>query len=250
MHRFFVPPTEVRPPRFALPEGESRHAAQVLRVRVGEPVQVLDGAGRKYACVVESVDRRQVWLQVEHEAFVPSATTGIEVFPAVAKGKAMELIIQKAVELGADRISPVVCEHSVAQYEADRAEDKAAKWQVIATEALKQCGREWLPKVSTPRTLEECLREKDAAVLDIVAALQPGTVSTRQCLEAYLQEHGSWPKTIRLWVGPEGDYSTAEYSALAAHGAKAVTLGNHVLRCETAMLALLAICQHELIARA
>ncbi len=249
MHRFFVPPTEVRSQGFALPEGESRHAAQVLRVRVGESVQVLDGAGRKYACVVASVDRRQVWLQVEREDFVPSATIGVEVFPAVAKGKAMELIIQKAVELGANMISPILCEHSVAQYEADRAEDKAVKWQVTATEALKQCGREWLPKVSIPRTLVECLGDKDTAVLDIVAALQSGAVSTRQCLEDYLQEHGSWPKTIRLWVGPEGDYSPAEYAALAVHGAKAVTLGTHVLRCETAMLALLAICQHELMTR-
>jgi len=250
MHRFFVPPTEVRGPRFALPEGESRHAAQVLRVRAGEAVQVLDGAGRKYECVVETVERRQVWLQVAREAFVSGAAVGVEVFPAVAKGKAMELIIQKAVELGASRICPVVCQHSVAQYEGERAEDKAAKWQLTAIEALKQCGREWLPVVNAPRTFEACLQNTDDAVLNVVAALQPGAVSPRHCLDTYLRDHGSLPKRIRLWVGPEGDYSAAEYAALSAHGTKAVTLGPHVLRCETAILALLAICQHELMSRA
>jgi 16S rRNA (uracil1498-N3)-methyltransferase len=248
MHRFFVPPTELRQSRFALPEAEARHAAQVLRVRPGEEVQVLDGAGRTYLCVVDTVEKRQVWLSWERESFTPRPAVQVEVYPAVAKGKAMEIIIQKAVELGAAKICPVVCEHSVAQYDDDRAEDKADKWRLTVIEAVKQCGREWLPEVTAPQAFKHCLpAEKDDSVLDLVAALQNGTDTIGARFAAYAQKSGrAWPAKVRLWVGPEGDFSTAEYEALKQHGVLGVTLGNHVLRCETALLAMLAVCQHEI----
>lgn len=251
MHRFFVTPTELRQPRFALPEAESRHAAQVLRLRPGEAVQVLDGAGRKYACVVDAVEKRQVWLRVEREEFVPPPKIQVEVYPAVAKGKAMELIIQKAVELGATKICPVVCEHSVAHYDDDRAEDKADKWRLTVIEALKQCGREWLPEITSPQPFKQCLPPvADGSVLNLVAALKEGSITLSASFAAYAQKHaGMLPSKVRLWVGPEGDFSVSEYQTLAQHGIQSVTLGSHVLRCETALLAMLAVCQHEIMAR-
>ncbi len=251
MHRFFVPPTELRQSRFALPEAESRHAAQVLRVRAGDEVQVLDGAGRKYDCVVDTVEKRQVWLRVERDEVVLPPKVKIEVYPAVAKGKAMELIIQKAVELGATKICPVVCEHSVAHYDDDRAGDKADKWRLTVIEALKQCGREWLPEITVPQPFKHCLpSDEDAATLNLVAALQDGTMTVSARFTAFTGKRAlPLPATIRLWVGPEGDFSPEEYRALAEHGVQSVTLGTHVLRCETALLALLAISQHEIAVR-
>ncbi|MGV3756875.1 MAG: RsmE family RNA methyltransferase [Verrucomicrobiota bacterium] len=251
MHRFFVTPTELRQPRFALPEAESRHAAQVLRVRPGAEVQVLDGAGRKHACVVDAVEKRQVWLRVERQEFVPGPKVTVEVYPAVAKGKAMEMIIQKAVELGAARICPVVCEHSVAHYDDDRAVDKADKWRLTVIEAVKQCGREWLPEITPPQSFKHCLPSgEEASALNLVAALQDGTTTVGDRFTAFTEKHAApLPATVRLWVGPEGDFSTAEYRALAEHGVQPVTLGTHVLRCETALLALLAISQHEIAVR-
>ncbi len=251
MHRFFVPPTELWQSRFALPEAESRHAAQVLRVCAGDAVQVLDGAGRKYACVVDAVEKRQVWLRVERDEVVPPPEVKVEVYPAVAKGKAMELIIQKAVELGATRICPMVCEHSVAQYDDDRAEDKADKWRLTVIEALKQCGREWLPQITIPQPFKHCLPSAvDTSTLNLVAALQDGAMTVGARFTAFSGKHAvPLPTTVRLWVGPEGDFSPAEYRALAEHGVQSVTLGTHVLRCETALLALLAISQHEIAVR-
>lgn len=249
MHRFFVPPTELRSPRFALPEAESRHAAQVLRVRTGEPVHVLDGAGRRYDCIVDTVEKRQVWLTVEKETLMPASKVAVEVYAAVAKGKAMELIIQKAVELGASKICPVVCDHSVAQYDDERAGDKAEKWRLTAIEALKQCGREWLPEVTAPAAFRQCLPATEETVLNLVAALQEGAVPVGERFAAHIKTHGTLPSKVRLWVGPEGDFSSAEYLLLNQHGVHAVTLGSHVLRCETALLALLAICQHEILMR-
>lgn len=251
MHRFFVPPTELRQSRFALPEAESRHAAQVLRVRAGDEVQVLDGAGRKYDCVVDTVEKRQVWLRVERDEVVLPPKVKIEVYPAVAKGKAMELIIQKAVELGATKICPVVCEHSVAHYDDDRAGEKADKWRLTVIEALKQCGREWLPEITVPQPFKHCLpSDEDAATLNLVAALQDGAMTVGARFAAFTGKRTlPLPATIRLWVGPEGDFSPEEYRALAEHGVQSVTLGTHVLRCETALLALLAISQHEIAVR-
>ena len=250
MHRFFVPPTGPRQSHFALPEAESRHAAQVLRVRAGDEVQVLDGAGRRYDCFVDTVEKRQVWLSWERESFVPPPPVTVEICPAVAKGKAMELIIQKAVELGASKICPVVCEHSVAHYDEDRAGDKADKWRLTAIEALKQCGREWLPVVSAPQVFADCLPVGDeAGALNLVAALQPGAGCIGQSFSTYMKAHGGLPRVVRLWVGPEGDFSPREYHSLTGQGVRPVTLGTHVLRCETALLAMLAICQHEIAMR-
>ncbi|HEY1173151.1 MAG TPA: RsmE family RNA methyltransferase [Verrucomicrobiae bacterium] len=249
MHRFFVPPTELRSSRFPLPEAESRHAAQVLRVRAGDIVQVLDGAGRRYDCAVDTVEKRQVWLRVEKETQVPAPKVAVEVYPAVAKGKAMELIIQKAVELGAAKICPVVCDHSVAHYDDDRAEDKAEKWRLTAIEALKQCGREWLPEVTAPMPFKQCLPPSDNNALNLVAALQEGATPVGERFAAFVKTHDALPSKVRLWVGPEGDFSPAEYLSLKQQGVQAVTLGPHVLRCETALLALLAVCQHEILFR-
>ncbi|MCD6051040.1 MAG: rsmE [Verrucomicrobia bacterium] len=210
MHRFFVPSAELRQVRFQLPEAEARHAAQVLRVRAGDKVQALDGAGRTYDCTVDAVERRQVWLKVAHENLVPAPKVAVEVYPAVAKGKAMEIIIQK----------------------------------------LKQCGREWLPEVTSPRPFKQCLPSAgEASCLNLVAALRPGAVLTGERISAYFNTHGALPRTIRLWVGPEGDFSSGEYQDLAAHDVLPITLGTHVLRCETALLALLAVCQHEIAVR-
>lgn len=251
MHRFFVPPAELRQSLFALPEAESRHAAQVLRVRAGDEVQVLDGAGRKYDCVVAGVEKRLVWLRAEREEFVSAPKVKIEVYPAVAKGKAMELIIQKAVELGATRICPMVCEHSVAHYDDDRAGDKADKWRLTVIEALKQCSQEWLPEITAPQPFKMYLPPvADRYVLDLVASLQgnPAAIGTR--FADYAQKHAqSLPLKVRLWVGPEGDFSVSEYQSLHQHGVESVTLGRHVLRCETALLAMLAVCQHEIMMR-
>jgi 16S rRNA (uracil1498-N3)-methyltransferase len=145
---------------------------------------------------------------------------------------------------------PVVCEHSVAHYDDDRAEDKGEKWRLTAIEALKQCGREWLPEVTSPRPFKQCLPSAgEASCLNLVAALRPGAVLTGERISAYFNTHGALPRTIRLWVGPEGDFSSGEYQDLAAHDVLPITLGTHVLRCETALLALLAVCQHEIAVR-
>lgn len=246
MHRFFVPPTELRSTRIQLPEAEARHAAQVLRVRSGETVQVLDGAGRRYDCVVDSVERRDVWLSVAQTHEVAKPSVSVEVYPAVAKGKAMDLIIQKAVELGAAKICPVICDHSVAQYDDERGESKAEKWQAAAIEAVKQCGREWLPEVRPPQAFADALNSASDKAMSFVAALQSGAAPLGRHMADYVASHGSLPTSVGLWVGPEGDYSAGEYAGFSKHGVLPVTLGSHVLRCETALLAMLAICQHEI----
>lgn len=246
MHRFYVPPTELRSPRFVLPEMESKHAVQVLRMVAGDKVQVSDGAGRKCECVIVQADRRAVTVEVLSEIQIRPPAIPIEVFAPLAKGKAMDLIIQKATELGAMKIVAVNTERCVAHVDEERAEDKVSKWRQTAIESAKQSGREWLPEITPPMTLKNSVAIRAEGSLNLIAALLPQALPVRQQFLAYAKTNGQQPKRVCIWVGPEGDFSPAEYEFLLDAGLLPVNLGSHVLRCETALISLLAICQQEI----
>ncbi len=247
MHRFYVPPAELRSPRFVLPEMESKHAVQVLRLQAGERLQVIDGVGNRYDCQIVNADRRAVTVEVQSQSFAAFPAVPVEVFAPLAKGKAMDFIIQKATELGAMKITAVSTERCVAQVDAKDAEDKVDKWRQIAIEASKQSGREWLPEIPLPVSLKNSINHRENGSLDLIAALLPGARPIRQQFNAYAMKHGKQPQRVGIWVGPEGDFSPTEYEFLLNAGLFPINLGSHVLRCETAIIALLAGCQQEIL---
>lgn len=245
MHRFHLPPEQCHGPGLILGPEESHHAATVLRIQSGEEVTVLDGAGRRFQCRVAGVRKREVSLETIAVESVPRQPFSLTLVAAVAKPKAMDWILQKAVELGADRIEPIITDRSISRPPADEAADKQSRWQVVAIEAMKQCGAAWLTHVETPRPLADWLRTRDPVDLSVVASLYPGAVHPRAVFESYRREHGHRPMSVAALVGPEGDFTESELAAIIAAGARPVTLGDRVLRCETAALATLAILHHE-----
>jgi 16S rRNA (uracil1498-N3)-methyltransferase len=247
MHRFYVPPTESHSPQFVLPEAESKHAVQVLRLQAGDKLQVLDGAGRKCECVILRAEKRGVLVESTAETLVAYPRMPVAACIPLAKGKAMDLMIQKATELGAMRIAAISTERCVAQVDEERAEDKVAKWRQTAIEAAKQSGREWLPEITAPMTLKHAVEGLAADSLNLVAALLPQALPVRQQFLAYTKTHGQKPAKVSIWVGPEGDFSPSEYDFLLRSALLPVSLGSHVLRCETALISLLAICQQEVL---
>ncbi|MEY2465937.1 MAG: rRNA (uracil1498-N3)-methyltransferase, partial [Verrucomicrobiota bacterium] len=158
MHRFFLPASECKAGPLMLSGREAHHALHVLRIRRGERVTVLDGAGGEFICDVQDFDRDKVQLIAAEKNFIPPLPCQITLLQAVPKGKIIESIIQKAVELGAARIVPILSERVVTQLDAKDAENKREKWQQVAIEAIKQCGAAWLPKIETPQTIEEFLK--------------------------------------------------------------------------------------------
>jgi len=246
MHRFYLPPEQCKDESFCLAGREAYHAAQVMRVRRGEQVAVLDGAGHEFVCDVEEVGRDKVRLAVREKRSIPQASYQLTLLQAVPKGKLMEVIIQKATELGVHRIVPLLSERVVAQLGEDEAVRKAEKWQLTAIEAAKQCGAGWLPRVESPIKPKDFLRRQMEFELSLVASLQSDSKHAREYFEAFCTRRGRLPESVCVWVGPEGDFTLAELEAIKAGGALPITLGRLVLRCETAAAYCLSILNYEL----
>ena len=247
MHRFYIPPAAWNPDALALDEGESHHALNVLRLAPGEKVVVFNGQGTEAtALIAPESTKRAVRLTVVHRAKTPPLPCRITLAQAVPKGKNMDFIVQKATELGAAEIAPLLSERTVARVEdGESAAAKQAKWQATVIEAAKQCGQNWLPTVAAPRTPKEFFAGHGARAFDLmlIASLQPDS----RHLRTYLDEHpGKKPASALILVGPEGDFTPAEIALAKSAGCRPITLGPIVLRTETAALYCLSVLSYEL----
>jgi 16S rRNA (uracil1498-N3)-methyltransferase len=246
MHRFYLPPEERKTGPLTLAGREAHHALRVLRVRHGDRVVVLDGAGKEFICDVESFDRDKVHLAVVEQKAVPPLPCQITLLQALPKAKLIESIIQKATELGAARIVPLLTERVVTELDEKHAGRKAEKWQQVAIEAIKQCGVAWLPRVEAPLTPAEFLARKESFELPLLASLQSGAQHPRNYFSRFEAQHGRRPKSACVWVGPEGDFSPGEVAAITGTGALPITLGPLTLRVETAAIYCLSILNYEI----
>ena len=222
MARFFLDPAEwgAEP---ALTGDEALHCARVLRAKPGDEIEVFDGLGRGARAVVVSVRRERVVLslgEVEHES---APGVRLVLGQAVIKGKGMEWLLQKAVELGVDEIQPLRTRHTVVK----AGEDKPEKWRRLVLEACKQCGRKRLPVVREIVDFDQWVPGVESARVIASLAGRPGPL--RQVLEAFPK-----PRELALLIGPEGDFSAEETSLALAHGWTPAGLGDTVLRSETA----------------
>jgi 16S rRNA (uracil1498-N3)-methyltransferase len=161
------------------------------------------------------------------------------------KGKLFESIIEKATELGVHRIVPLLSERVVPQVNSKEAAVKAAKWKNVAVEAIKQCGCPWLPQVEVPLTPTRFLQRNEQFDLALVGSLEPGSEHPRDQFRRFEQEHQYRPRSLAVWIGPEGDFTSAELKAIQVAGAEPITLGPRVLRTETAAIYCLSIINYE-----
>ena len=245
MHRFFVPPGQESGTSLQLSGSEAHHALHVLRVRRGERVGVLNGQGLVLECAVEETRHDQVSLKVLDRRQL-ARPCQITLAQAIPKGRLFESIIQKATELGAARIVPLLTQRTIVQVEEAAADDKVSRWRQVAVEAIKQCGSPWLPQIDTPRAIEKFISESGHPDLALVGSLREGAQHPRTFFDAFEREHGRKPGSISIAIGPEGDFTDEELSALEAAGARPITLGPLVLRTETAAVYCLSVISYEL----
>lgn len=248
MHRFYLPPENCRGDSLRLDGREAHHALHVLRLRRGDSVTVLDGVGGEYLCNVAIAAKDSLTLTVNERKSSPAPRCPVTLFVAVPKGKIIEDIIQKAVELGAFRIVPLLTERVITHLDREGAEQKREKWQQVAVEAIKQCGATWLPRVAAPVTLEEFLAGGEKPEFMLVGSLQTERRHPRVWLKEFQQQHSRLPQSAGVWIGPEGDFTLAELQAIEAAGARPVTLGGLTLRVETAAIYCLSFLNYELVA--
>jgi 16S rRNA (uracil1498-N3)-methyltransferase len=241
MKRYYSPSLD----RGLLDSEQSHHCAQVMRQNVGDLFAVFDGHGAEAKARITEIARDQVRFEILAKASTPRATHPVWLAQAVTKAKSMDLIIEKATELGVSEVAPLMSDHSVAQIGEDKASAKVEKWQKLTIEAAKQCGQNWLPAVHAPQAPKDFVAALPKGAVKLIASLQ----SEARPLKTVLREHLSSLKPgtpVVIMIGPEGDFTPAEIGAARAAGFLPVSLGRIVLRAETAAFFTLSAIAYEL----
>lgn len=217
-----------------LEESAANHVARVLRLKPGAPLRLFDGRGGEYEATLSSIGKRSVEATVGiHHPIEIESTLSITLAQGIAKGERMDYVVQKAVELGVQRIAPLLTEHCAVNLSGERLEKRIRHWQAVVISACEQCGRNTVPEVLAPLTLDDWLGQPDDSlrlVLDPRAAQG-------------LQDHSPNTQGISLLIGPEGGLSEDEITRAKAAGYHGLRLGPRILRTETATLAAVTLVQ-------
>lgn len=220
-----------------LPREAAQHALRVLRLKAGDPVTLFNGDGRQYPARLATADPRAAGVHVEAvETPVRESPLRITLVQSLARGEKMDWIIQKATELGATRILPVTSERSEVRLDGTRGEKRLDHWRSVAIAACEQCGRNVVPGIGAPESLEACLAAHPRAGAEVRWMLHPGG-NTRP------RHAGSMAMDVMLAVGPEGGFGDNDLATLRRAGFDALALGPRILRTETAGVAAMAALQ-------
>lgn len=236
MYQFFVEPAQINIPdkRVIITGADVNHIRNVLRMKPGEELSVRGGQdGREYRCGILSLGETivcELRFIKEDNVELPAR---IYLFQGLPKGDKMELIIQKAVELGAEEITPVLTRRCVSRPDKSSMEKKLLRYQKISEEAAKQSGRGRIPRVSPLLSFEEAVKELSALPLSLLFYEKGG-----EPLSGLLSRPAS---CIGLMVGAEGGFDPEEVRLAAGAGLRTATLGPRILRCETAPLCALSV---------
>lgn len=219
-----------------LPEDKSLHLLRVLRLRDGDPVTLFNGDGHDYAARITGMEKRAVALTVDRSSIRDNESPlAITLLQGVARGDKMDLILQKATELGVRAIQPVMTERTGVKLDADRAERRIAHWRGVVAAACEQSGRSRVPWVAEPLALHEAVAALPANARRLI--LDPHRGRALKRLDIDVQQ------PVVLAIGPEGGLGERDHRLLAQSGFEGVQLGPRVLRTETAGLAVLAALQ-------
>jgi len=238
VHRFYVVPGQVSGDRVRFTPEQAHQIARVLRLRRGDRLAVFDGTGAEYGAeLIELEGDEATACLTERRATNSEPALRLVLLQGVVKGEKMDLIVQKATELGVRRIVPVLCERSV-----PRGFGRPARWRTIAREAAEQCGRAVLPEINDPVALPAYFAaERGTGVTGITLWEDERSRGLREVLRLMANAG-----CLHLLVGPEGGLAVHEVRLAEEAGLYAASLGRRTLRAETAAVAALGVIQYEL----
>ena len=242
MYHFFVPEGPDEAGQIHITGSDVHHIRSVLRMKPGEQVVISDGSDKDYYCEITELNPGEITVQVLKETEAAELPARLILYQGLPKGEKMELIIQKAVELGVYEIVPVATKRVVVKLDAKKEEKKRLRWQSIAESAAKQAGRALIPQVAPCMNFDKALRMcngLDAALIPYEKA--EGMQHARDQVRALHGKH-----SIGIFIGPEGGFEESEIEAARGAGAVPITLGHRILRTETAGLTMLSILMFEL----
>ena len=238
MRRFAIAPERLVDGRVTFDAAETRHLARVLRLQPGDTVVASDGAGHDYTVRLDAIRPRAQGTVVGVRAGAPASRLEVTLVQGLPKSDKLEAIVRAATELGVSRVLPALTARTVVRLMGRAAEARRERWQRVAREAAKQCGRAIVPDVAVARPLSACLDDVGDAALGL--CLWEGDAPP---LSTTLAEISRAPSRVALLVGPEGGLERAEVDAARTRGWRVVSLGPRILRTETAGPAVLAIVQ-------
>lgn len=244
MYQFFVEPSQIQGNRIVITGSDVNHIKNVLRMKVGDEIAVSNGMdGKEYRCGIESFTEDEIVCGLrfvkEDGVELPSK---IYLFQGLPKADKMELIIQKAVELGAFEVIPVAAKRCVVRLDEKKAAGKISRWQGIAEAAAKQSKRAVIPKVHPVLSMKEAVAyAQNMDVKLIPYELAEGMQHTKQMIEAVKPE-----QSIAVFIGPEGGFEESEIQMAREAGIEPVTLGRRILRTETAGFTVISWLMYQL----
>ncbi|MFC1452213.1 RsmE family RNA methyltransferase [Verrucomicrobiota bacterium] len=248
MHRCFVPPSGWKGSRAELPKAEEHHLLDVLRVRDGETVGLFDGRGREAQGRVSLVrlapgvaGPRSV-IEIVRELPGTAPRVAVTLAQALLKGRKTDLVVEKAVELGASSVLPFVSERVIPRLNETQRRERAARWERIALAAAKQCGTSLVTAVGPVADFGEAVARCSTLDLFLVGSLREGRSPVSRVLH---EAHRGGVGSVGLLIGPEGDLTESELALAVESGAAPVDLGDRVLRSETAALYGLSVLAYE-----
>ena len=228
--------------RITIEEEPHRHLSRVLRARPGDKVTLFDGQGGEVDAEILTIERDRTTLSLgERRQVAVPAGPRVVLLQSLARGERMDTIVQKTTELGVHEIVPIAAGRSVARLPAGEAAPRRARWQKIAQEAARQCGRADIPAIADPRPLAEALAGTGRGPDQRRLALWEGS---RGCPLRAALAAGPVPAIVTLLVGPEGGFAEDEIAAAAQSGFEIVGLGPRILRVETAAIVAVALIQY------
>lgn len=243
MYRFFIKPEQILEESAYITGSDVNHIKNVLRMKPGEQILVSDGESRDYLCEITELTDTQIKARiVDIEGENRELGARLYLFQGLPKGDKMELIIQKAVELGVYQVIPVETKRSVVKLDAKKAKNKVARWNAIAESAAKQSKRQIIPKVGDVCTFKEALAYAKGLDMAVIPYEEAKDMQYTKQVLAKVKAG----MDVGIFIGPEGGFSEGEIEAATAQEVVPITLGKRILRTETAGLMILSVLMYQL----
>ena len=240
MSRFFVPPESVKGNSIVISGREAHHIIDVMRLEISDHVVTFDGSGREYVGRIREVSRNSLTVEIT-EIRTPAKKDACEItlLQAMPKKEKMDYIVEKSTELGVHSIVPVITERTIPDWDEKKKRLQVERWNKIAKEASKQCGRLDIPAVSAISEFTEAVKGFDGFKMRLIAILSEDAVSIKDALAGFKSGN------VVIAIGPEGDFTPDEAKIAKDACFKAISLGPRVLKSDTAGLALISILNYE-----
>jgi len=248
MSRFYVPPENVKNNLIHVTGPEAHHIKDVMRLKESDSVVVFDGTGREYTGFIKETQPKKVIVEIVKTKKPFDSASGlaqgrpaeITLAQAIPKKAKMDFIVEKATELGASAIMPILSERTVVRLDSDKSKSRCLRWQRIATQAAKQCGRQDIPEVAKLEKFYFALDKVPDYDIGLLACLSEETEMIREAISRF--EGGK----IILFIGPEGDFTPDEMTMAKNAKCRLITLGRLVLKSDTAAISALSVLNYEL----